>query len=101
MDVMLDLQRLKDARTSLGNAVDSFKAASSFNNDLERAVAEPDDRDSLRRKVSDFESDWDGRRGDLTEMLEEIHKGIDTIVTEWDRWDTETAAELEPTGTVR
>ena len=51
--------------------------------------------------MSDFESDWNGRRGDLTEMLEEIHKGIDTIITEWDRWDTETAAELEPTGTDR
>lgn len=97
MDIMLDLERLTAARTSLGSAVDSFRAASSFNNDLERAVANPDDRDALRRKVSDFESDWNGRRGDLTEMLEEIHKGIDTIITEWDRWDAETAAELEPT----
>ncbi|WP_306233441.1 hypothetical protein [Agrococcus beijingensis] len=95
MDIMLDLERLSNARTSLGDAVDSFMTASSFNNDLERAVANPDDRDALRRKVSDFESDWDGRRGDLAEMLQEIHGAIDTIITEWDRWDAETASELD------
>lgn len=95
MDIMLDLERLKLARTSLGNATDAFAAASSFNNDLERAVANPDDRDALRRKVGDFESDWNDRRKDLAEMLAEIHGGLDKIVTEWQKWDTETASELE------
>ncbi len=95
MDIMLDLERLTSARTSLGSAIDRFTTASSFNNDLERAVANPDDRDELRRKVGDFESDWNDRREDLTAMLTEIHGGLDTIITEWDRWDTETAAELE------
>lgn len=95
VDIMLDLERLKAARTSLGNAMDDFKSASSFNNDLERAVANPDDRDELRNRVGDFESDWNDRREDLAEMLKEIHGGLDTIITEWSRWDTETASELE------
>ncbi|MCH1881508.1 hypothetical protein [Agrococcus sp. ARC_14] len=94
MDIMLDLQRLTAARTSLKSATDGFKAASSFNNDLERAVAKPDDRDELRDKVGDFESDWNDRREDLTKVLDEIHTGIDKIITEWERWDTETATEL-------
>lgn len=98
MDIMLDLERLEAARASLSSAIGDFKSASSFNNDLERAVANPDDRDELRRKVGDFESDWNDRREDLAEMLQEIHDGLDKIVTEWDKWDTETARELEASG---
>ncbi|WP_405218656.1 hypothetical protein [Agrococcus sp. Ld7] len=98
MDIMLDLVELSAARTRLAHAKETFAMASSFNNDLERAVANPDDRDALRRKVGDFESDWNDRREDLAKMLEEIHRGLDTIITNWEQWDAETARDLEASG---
>jgi Sec-independent protein translocase protein TatA len=94
-DIMLDLERLREAQAGVAAAVAEFKDASDINNDLEEAIGRPDDRSALRDKASDFESAWNGKRDTLTENLENINKQLKSIIDGWDEWDTTTASDLE------
>ncbi|WP_193597765.1 hypothetical protein [Microbacterium sp. YJN-G] len=98
MDIMLDRPRLREALAGLDAAIGAFDDAAAINNDLEDAVDRPDDRTSLRDKVGDFESAWNRKRDKLSEDLGSIRDQLKSIVDNWDKWDTETAAELESAG---
>lgn len=93
-DIMLDLERLRQAQAGVAAAVAEFKDASKINNGLESAIDRPDDRSALRDKVGDFESAWNGKRDKLTENLENIDKQLRSIIDGWSEWDTTTAADL-------
>ncbi|WP_214468380.1 hypothetical protein [Microbacterium flavescens] len=95
VDIMLDLERLQTAREGLASAIAEFEEASKINDGLEKAIARPDDRSALRDKASDFESAWNGKRGKLSENLQNIHEQLSSIVDGWQEWDSETAADIE------
>lgn len=102
-DIMLDLERLREARDGLTATVAEFKNASNTNDGLEASIGRPDDRRELRDKASEFESAWDGKRDKLRENLENILEQLTGIVDGWDEWDRDTACSLEgaeATGTV-
>lgn len=94
-DVMLDLARLRETKAGLVASINEFEDAASINNGLEEAVGRPDDRTSLRNKVGDFESAWNGKRGKLQENLENIKEQLTSIIDGWDEWDTSNAQQLE------
>lgn len=94
-DIMLDLERLQTAREGLAAAIKEFEDASKINDGLEDAIARPDDRGALRDKASDFESAWNGKRGKLSENLQNIHDQLSSIVDGWEEWDSQTAADIE------
>ncbi|MBT2500712.1 hypothetical protein J7E25_16575 [Agromyces sp. ISL-38] len=95
LDVMLDRERLRTAKAGLKASIDEFSDAADINDDLEDAIGRPDERGELRDKVGDFESAWDGKREKLTENLQNILDQLTSIIDGWDKWDTETAAQLE------
>jgi hypothetical protein len=99
VDVMLDLERLKTTKQGLTSAIAEFEDAGKINDDLERAIGRPDDRGGLRDKASDFESAWNGKRGTLTENLQNILDQLTNIVDGWETWDADTAADLEGAST--
>ncbi|UJP09177.1 hypothetical protein L2X99_12060 [Microbacterium sp. KUDC0406] len=100
MDVMLDLERLRTAKSGLQASVDAFEAAAATNDTLESAIGRPDGRSGLRSKVSDFEDDWKSNRGKLQKNLDEILKQLTGIIDGWNQWDTDTANGMEtPTST--
>ncbi len=95
MDIMLDLEQLREARSGLAASVSEFEAASDTNDDLEAAVGRPDGRSALVDQVIDFEVAWRDKRGKLRENLTNIKDQLTSIIDGWDEWDTGTAAELE------
>lgn len=99
MDVLLDRDRLRDARDTLRSAETAFKNASSINDSLESAIDNPHGKDSLRDRVGWFETNWSGNREDLTEMIENVRKGLSSIIQGWDEWEAEASAQLEQMGT--
>lgn len=94
-DIMLDLERLREAKAGIDAAIAEFKDASSINDGLEQDIDRPDDRSELRDKASDFESAWNGKRDKLRENLENIQEQLTGIIDGWAEWDTETAAEFD------
>lgn len=98
MDIMLDLERLRQTRSGLEAALAAFDTAADVNNDLEDAVDRPDDRTALRNKVGDFESAWNRKRDKLSENLTGIRDQLASIIDGWSEWDTSTAADLDNAG---
>lgn len=94
-DIMLDRERLREAKAGIDAAIAEFKNAASINDGLENDIDRPDDRGELRDKASDFESAWNGKRDKLRENLENIQEQLTAIIDGWDEWDTSTAAEME------
>ena len=92
MDIMLDLEQLREARSGLAASVSEFEAASDTNDDLEAAVGRPDGRSALVDQVIDFEVAWRDKRGKLRENLTNIKDQLTSIIDGWDEWDTGTAA---------
>ena len=104
MDIMLDLERLRETKDGLTAAVAEFDSASKTNDDLEASIGNPDDRRELRSKVADFESAWNDKRGKLKDNLANILEQLTSIIDGWDEWDRQTACDLEgaeATGSVR
>ncbi len=95
MDIMLDLEQLKEARAGLTASISEFTAAADTNDDLEGAIGRPDDRSALLDRVIDFEVGWRDKRGKLTENLTNIKDQLVSIIDGWDEWDASTAQELE------
>lgn len=95
MDIMLDLEQLKDARSGLTSSIAEFEAASDANDDLEGAVGRPDGRSALLNQVIDFEVAWRDKRGKLKDNLANIKEQLSSIIDGWDEWDTTTAQDLE------
>lgn len=95
MDIMLDLEQLRTAKTGLTASIEAFESASATNDALESAVGKPDGRSELRNKVSDFESDWKSNRSKLQKNLDEILTQLTGIIDGWEEWDAETASGME------
>lgn len=95
MDVLLDRDRLRDARDTLKTAKADFDEAGSINDTLERAIGTPQGKSKLRDRVGWFESNWSGNRDDLKESVENVYKRLDAIIDGWDEWEAQAAAELE------
>ncbi|KJL39531.1 hypothetical protein JOD63_002091 [Microbacterium terrae] len=95
MDIMLDLEQLREARTGLVASISEFEGAASRNDRLEDAIGRPDGRSALLDKVIDFEVDWRDKRGKLSENLTNIQEQLSSIIDGWSEWDSGTAAELE------
>ncbi|WP_065572033.1 hypothetical protein [Microbacterium oleivorans] len=98
MDVLLDRQRLRDARDTLTNAENAFNDASKINDSLESAIDTPHGKSSLRDRVGWFESNWSGNREDLTEMIANVREGLSSILSGWDQWEEDASAQLEQMG---
>jgi len=94
MDIMLDLERLKETRDSLTTVLAEFADSASINNTLESAVSTPDDRTLLRTKVGSFESAWSRKRSALEDNLKNIQEQLNHIVDGWQEWDSQTAQDL-------
>ncbi|WAB84258.1 hypothetical protein OVN20_01395 [Microcella daejeonensis] len=94
-DIMLDLERLREARTGLRASIEAFSEASSFTDGIERSIGRPDDRGALRDKAHDFEGAWNDKRDALAENLQSIEDQLSSIIDGWTEWDSQTAADLE------
>lgn len=99
MDIMLDLDRLREAQRGLRTSIDEFENASKTNDDLEKAVDRPDDRGELRDIAHDFEGAWNDKRDALQDNLKGIEDTLTSIIDNWTEWDTQTAADLSSGGT--
>ena len=95
MDIMLDIERLRETRKTLNRVTQEFEQAAEINNGLESAIGRPDGRNELMRRASDFESKWNRKRGTLSDNLKNIEEQIASIVDGWTEWDSCTAQELE------
>lgn len=95
MDVLLDRDRLRDARDTLKTAKDDFENAGSINDRLESAIGTPQGKSTLRDRVGWFESNWSGNRDDLTESVENVYKRLDGIIEGWDEWEAQASAQIE------
>lgn len=95
MDVLLDRERLRDARDTLKTAKDDFENAGSINDTLEQAIGTPQGKSKLRDRVGWFESNWSGNRDELTESVENVYKRLDGIIEGWDEWEAEASAQIE------
>lgn len=95
MDVLLDRARLTEARDTLKAAKDAFDSAAKINDNLEAAIDRPHGKSKLRDRVGWFEANWAGNRDELTEMIENVHKGLDSIVTGWDEWEADALASMD------
>jgi len=98
MDVLLDRDRLRDARDILKTAKADFDEAASINDTLEEAIGDPQGKSKLRDRVGWFEANWSGNREDLTKSIENVYKRLDGIVEGWDEWEAKASAELEGKG---
>ncbi|WP_168916493.1 flagellar protein FlgN [Microcella flavibacter] len=94
-DILLDLERLREARTGLRASIEAFSEAASFADGIERAIGRPDDRGALRDKAHDFEGAWNDKRDALAENLQNIEEQLTSIIDGWTEWDSQTAADLE------
>jgi len=101
MDIMLDLEQLKEAKAGLVSSIAEFEAAADANDDLESAIGRPDGRSSLLNQVIDFESGWRDKRGTLKENLTNIKEQLTSIIEGWEEWDTTTSSELEGSATTQ
>ncbi|WP_295576717.1 hypothetical protein [uncultured Microbacterium sp.] len=101
MDIMLDLEQLKDAKAGLESSISEFEAAADTNDDLESAIARPDGRSDLLNQVIDFEVAWRDKRGKLKENLTNIKDQLTSIIDGWEEWDTTTASDLEGSTTTQ
>ncbi len=97
-DVLLDRQRLTEARDTLASAKTAFEDAAKINDNLESAIDRPHGMSKLRDRVGWFEANWSGNRKELMEMVEKVHEGLDSIVSAWDEWEAEATAQLEGDG---
>jgi len=97
MDVLLDRSRLTDARDTLATAKATFEDAVKINDRLEDAIEKPHGKSKLRDRVGWFEANWSGNRDELSEMVANVHDGLDAILKAWDDWETEASATLEST----
>lgn len=98
MDVLLDRDRLRDARDTLALAKTAFTDASSINDSLEEAIGDPHGKSKLRDRVGWFEANWSGNRDELLKMVENVHTALSSIVDSWDSWEAEATASLDNAG---
>lgn len=94
-DVLLDRQRLTDARDALSSAKAAFDDAVQINDRLEDAVDSPHGKSKLRDRVGWFEANWSGNRDELSEMVTGVHDGLNAILQGWADWEAEATAQLE------
>jgi hypothetical protein len=94
VDILLDRERLRDARDTLKSAKADFEDAGSINDTLESAIGTPQGKSKLRDRVGWFESNWSGNRDDLKESVENVYKRLDGIIEGWDEWEAQASAEL-------
>ncbi|MFF2369847.1 hypothetical protein [Agromyces sp. NPDC058110] len=87
-DVDLDFDDLKTMTSDLGRFVTEFENIADATDDVQDAVGLPQGRGTLRSRVGDFESGWNGNREVILEGLTNIHDHLKAIVegfTETDR----------------
>lgn len=79
-DVDLDFDDLTKMTADLGTFVTEFEHIEDSTDDVQDAVGRPHGRTSLRSRVGDFESGWDGNREVILEGLTNIHDHLKAIV---------------------
>lgn len=94
-DVLLDRQRLSEARDTLAAAKTAFDEAVQVNDSLEDAVDRPHGKSKLQDRIGWFEANWSGNREELTEMVAGVHEGLCSILDGWAEWETEASAQLD------
>lgn len=94
-DVLLDRQRLADARDTLSAAKATFDQAVQVNDRLEEAIDNPHGMSKLRDRIGWFEANWSGNREELTEMVTNVRDGLTSILDGWDQWEEDASASLE------
>lgn len=95
---MLDLTRMRELHRGLTVTIGEFEHAGDTNNQLEEAIGNPDGRDELRDKASDFEKKWNDKRGKLLDNLKGVDDSLRQLIEIWTTWDEDTAAYYEENG---
>jgi hypothetical protein len=94
-DVDLDFDDLTKMTTDLGTFVTEFENIEDATDDVEDAVGRPHGRTSLRSRVGDFESGWDGNREVILEGLKNVHDHLKAIVDGFTETDVALATPTE------
>jgi len=90
-DVDLDFDDLSKMTSDLGTFVKEFENIQDSTDDVQDAVGRPQGRGTLRGKVGDFESGWDGNREVILEGLTNIHDHLKAIVEGFTETDVKLA----------
>jgi hypothetical protein len=94
-DVDLDFDDLTKMTTDLGTFVTEFENIAEATDDVEDAVGRPQGRTSLRSRVGDFESGWNGNREVILEGLKNVHDHLKAIVDGFKETDVALATPTE------
>ncbi|WP_072314591.1 hypothetical protein [Agrococcus sp. Marseille-P2731] len=95
MNVKVDYSKLSTLSRRLRDIIDEFDEASARREDLEAAVDRPDGHATLQDRVREFESQWDDRRNQLKDGLENVLERTDKTLEAWQTGDEELAASVE------
>ena len=90
-DVDLDFDDLTTMTTDLGVFVTEFEDIEDSTEDVQDAVGRPHGRGTLRSKVGDFESGWDGNREVILDGLKNVHDHLKAIVDGFSETDVKLA----------
>ena len=90
-DVDLDFDDLTAMTADLGAFVTEFEDIEDSTADVQDAVGRPQGRTTLRDRVGDFESGWDGNREVILEGLTNVHDHLKAIVDGFSETDVKLA----------
>jgi hypothetical protein len=96
-DVDLDFDDLTKMTSDLGTFVKEFEDIEDSTDDVQDAVGRPHGRDTLRSKVGDFESGWNGNREVILEGLTNVHDHLKAIVDGFSETDVKLATRTPST----
>lgn len=94
-DIYIDLEQLNEVKTQLDAIITEFENATSNSEALEADIGDPFGHSKLRDEAREFEERWDRKRNDLKDGLIGVRDHVDGVVQGVEKWDTETAIELE------
>ncbi|WP_022918316.1 hypothetical protein [Ruania albidiflava] len=95
-DIYIKLSELETVKTQLDAIIEEFGNATENSENLEAAIGTPYGRGELQSKARDFEERWDDKRTQLKDGLEGVRDHVGGVIDEIQKWDTETAIQLEP-----
>jgi hypothetical protein len=90
-DVDLDFDDLTAMTADLGAFVTEFEDIEDSTADVQDAVGRPQGRTTLRGRVGDFESGWDGNREVILDGLKNVHDHLKAIVDGFGETDVKLA----------
>jgi hypothetical protein len=97
-DVDLDFDDLTAMTADLGAFVTEFEDIEDSTGDVQDAVGRPQGRTTLRSRVGDFESGWDGNREVILDGLKNVHDHLKAIVDGFAETDVKLATPSPPPG---